>query len=964
MKPSHPVILVEGAREHNLKNVTVRIPRNSLCVVTGLSGSGKSSLAFDTLYAEGQRKYVESLSAYARQFLGQMQKPDVDRIEGLSPAIAIEQRGSGSNPRSIVATVTEIHDYLRLLYAHVGHPHCPSCGRPVASQTPDEIVDRLLRLPAGSRLTLLAPLVEGRKGEHADVLDSARLQGFSRVEIDGQIVDFDSLPKLDKKKKHSIAAVVDRIVLRDGIRSRLADSVELALKTGGGILRVLSAPSPDAPPETLLFSEKNACPDCGISFDALQPRHFSFNSPYGACPVCNGIGSMMVFDPDLVVPDPAKSLDAGAIAAWRPAGHREAVYRKGLLRALARHYGFDLRTPWRDLPPDIRDIVLHGSGDEEVDFGFWRAGAWRTYAKPFEGVLPNLQRRFAESDSDFLRKKLMAFMAFRPCTACRGKRLRPESLACRVGGLGIMDLMALSAHDALAWFRDLPGRLTPTERTVAAELHKEITRRLAFLENVGLGYLNLDRESGTLSGGEAQRIRLATQVGAGLVGVLYVLDEPSIGLHQRDNQMLLDTLRGLRDAGNTVVVVEHDEQTIREADYVVDLGPGAGASGGHLVFAGPVPDLLKASTLTADYLSGRRSIPVPASRVPAGPAGWLELAGAAENNLKNVTARFPLGCLTCVTGVSGSGKSTLVNDILWKELDRRFHRAKALPGKFKSLLGAERLDKVIVIDQSPIGRTPRSNPATYTGAFDDIRALFAKLPAAKMRGYGPGRFSFNVKGGRCERCAGDGILKIEMNFLPDVYVPCELCHGARYNRETLEVRWHGKSIADVLDMTIDEAIDLFSSVPSIARKFQTLSDVGLGYLKVGQPATTLSGGEAQRMKLSAELARRDTGRTLYLLDEPTTGLHFEDVRRLLAVLTRLRDAGNTLIVIEHNLDVVKTADWILDLGPEGGDAGGTIVAEGTPEQIAQVPASHTGRYLAPLLAPPKKPTRTKRKPTP
>ena len=956
-------ILVEGAREHNLKNVTVRIPHNAFTVVTGLSGSGKSSLAFDTLYAEGQRKYVESLSAYARQFLDQLQKPDVDLIEGLSPAIAIEQRTAGANPRSIVATTTEIHDYLRLLYAAVGHQHCHRCGRPIQRQSAEQIVSRLLAKPEGTALVLLAPLVEGRKGAHADVFERARRDGFVRVRVDGAIADLDSPPRLDKQRKHVIEAVVDRLVVSPSIRSRLTDSVELALKQGDGVMKTLSGKvgAPLSAWTEELHSEKNACPRCGISFEALQARHFSFNSPYGACPVCNGLGLMPVFDEARIVPDPAKPVGGGAILAWRSSGRHEAIYRRMVLRSLARHYGFDLETPWRDLPEPVRRAILHGSGDDPVQFGGWRGARWKSYSKPFEGVIPSLARRMQETESDAIRSWIASFMTTLPCTACGGLRLKPESLACRVAGKNIMETMHLDARRCLDFFSSLS--LSPEETAISREVVREIRRRLRFLCDVGLDYIALDRPSSTLSGGEAQRIRLATQVGAGLVGVLYVLDEPSIGLHQRDNQMLLDTLRGLRDAGNTVVVVEHDEQTIREADYVVDLGPGAGASGGHLVFAGPVPDLLKASTLTADYLSGRRSIPVPAARVPAGPAGWLELAGAAENNLKNITARFPLGCLTCVTGVSGSGKSTLVNDILWKELDRRFHRAKTLPGKFKTLLGAERLDKVIVIDQSPIGRTPRSNPATYTGAFDDIRALFAKLPAAKMRGYGPGRFSFNVKGGRCERCAGDGILKIEMNFLPDVYVPCELCHGARYNRETLEVRWHGKSIADVLDMTIDEAIDLFSTVPSIARKFQTLSDVGLGYLKVGQPATTLSGGEAQRMKLSAELARRDTGRTLYLLDEPTTGLHFEDVRRLLAVLTRLRDAGNTLIVIEHNLDVVKTADWILDLGPEGGAAGGTIVAEGTPEQIAQVPASHTGRFLAPLLAPPsaKKP-RAKRKP--
>ena len=944
-------ILVEGAREHNLKNVTVRIPRGSLCVVTGLSGSGKSSLAFDTLYAEGQRKYVESLSSYARMFLEQLQKPDVDRIEGLSPAIAIEQRTGAANPRSVVATTTEIHDYLRLLYASVGHQHCHQCGKPIARQSAEEIVNQILKKPEGTKVQLLAPLVEGRKGEHIEVFESARRLGFTRAQVDGEIVEIENPPKLDKQKKHSIAAVVDRLVVADKIRGRLTDSIELALKQGEGVLHALfQEPGAGEAWTPQMFSEKNACADCGISFDALLARNFSFNSPYGACPKCDGLGQMLVFDEDLVVPDPTKSIDAGAITAWRPAGRREAIYRKGLLRALAKHLGFDLATPWEELPENIRDVVLHGSGEEDVELGFWMRGAWRKYRKPFEGVIPNLQRRYAETDSDYIKHKLANFMSRLPCTACGGKRLKPESLACKVAGKGIMEVMALSARDAAEWFANLP--LTEQERKIAAEVLKEIRQRLKFLCDVGLGYLNLDRESGTLSGGEAQRIRLATQVGAGLVGVLYVLDEPSIGLHQRDNEKLLRTLKGLRDLGNTVVVVEHDEQTIREADYVIDLGPAAGVHGGEVVFAGTVPELLKSKTsLTAQFLNGERQIAVPAERKAPGEA-WLEISGAAENNLKNVDVRFPLGRLTCVTGVSGSGKSTLVDDILRRALFRKFYGSKEKPGKHKKIAGMQHLDKVIVIDQSPIGRTPRSNPATYTGAFNGIRDLFAQLPGSKMRGYGPGRFSFNVKGGRCEKCKGDGILKIEMNFLPDVYVTCEQCRGRRYNQETLEVKWHGKSIADVLDMTIDEALEFFAPVPAIARKFRTMSEVGLGYLKVGQPATTLSGGEAQRMKLSAELARRDTGRTLYLLDEPTTGLHFADVDRLLQVLLRLRDAGNSLIVIEHNLDVIKTADYIVDLGPEGGDEGGRVVACGAPEEIAVDSASHTGEYLRPLLAPP------------
>lgn len=942
-----PFILIEGAREHNLKNITVRIPRGSLCVVTGLSGSGKSSLAFDTLYAEGQRKYVESLSSYARMFLEQLQKPDVDRIEGLSPAIAIEQRTAGSNPRSIVATTTEIHDYLRLLYASIGQQHCHQCGRPIAGQSAEEIVNQILKKPAGTKVQLLAPLVEGRKGEHVDIFDSARRQGFTRVQVDGEMHELEHPPKLDKKRKHSIAVVVDRLVLNAKVRGRLADSVELALKEGESVMTALFQNKGGTDWTPQLFSEKNACADCGISFEALQARNFSFNSPYGACPTCDGLGQMLVFDEELVVPDGTKSLDSGAIAAWRPAGRREAIYRKGLLRALAKHYDVDMGTPWDELPATIREIILHGSGEEKITRGLWMRGAWRKYSKPFEGVIPNLNRRYTETESDYIRSKLTAYMNRLPCTTCHGQRLRPESLACRVAGKGIMEVMKLSATDAAAFFETLP--LTGQQSKIAAEILKEIRKRLRFLCDVGLGYLNLDRESGTLSGGEAQRIRLATQVGAGLVGVLYVLDEPSIGLHQRDNAKLLRTLKGLRDLGNTVVVVEHDEQTIREADYVIDLGPAAGVHGGEVVYAGPVADLLKSTnSLTAQFLNGVQKIDIPHQRQVPGDA-WLEITGASENNLKSITVRIPLGRLTCVTGMSGSGKSTLVDDILRRALFRRFYGSKEKPGRHSTISGLQHLDKVIVIDQSPIGRTPRSNPATYTGAFTGIRDLFAQLPGSKLRGYKPGRFSFNVKGGRCETCKGDGVLKIEMNFLPDVYVTCEQCRGRRYNQETLEVTWRGKTIADVLDMTIDEALEFFAPVPTIARKFKTMSEVGLGYLKVGQPATTLSGGEAQRMKLSAELARRDTGRTLYLLDEPTTGLHFADVDRLLKVLLRLRDAGNSLIVIEHNLDVIKTADYIVDLGPEGGDAGGRVVAYGSPEEVAVNPASHTGAYLREVL---------------
>ncbi|HOW97855.1 MAG TPA: excinuclease ABC subunit UvrA [Kiritimatiellia bacterium] len=936
-------ILVAGAREHNLKDITVRIPRNALTVVTGLSGSGKSSLAFDTLYAEGQRKYVESLSAYARQFLEQMQKPEVDHIEGLSPAIAIEQRTAGANPRSIVATTTEIHDYLRLLYASVGHAHCWKCGRPISRQSAEEIVEQLLKLPPNTRLTLLAPLIRGRKGQHEEVLEAARKQGFVRARVNGEMIELDQAPDLDKRKKHTIEVVVDRLVLNDKIRARLTDSVELALKQGEGLLQALY-PAADGKTVEQLYSEKHACPHCELSFDALTARHFSFNSPYGACPTCLGLGTMLVFDEDLIVPDPNLTLDEGAVRAWKGGGRRTAIYYKGLLRAITRHGQIDMETKYRDLPESFREILLHGTGEEEVEFGFWRGGAYHKYRKPFEGVIPNLRRRYEQTDSDYMRQKLAGFMSRQPCTACRGARLRPEAMACLVGDQSIVDVTRMSIKRALEFFSALP--LTEQEQKIAREVIKEIRERLTFLVDVGLDYLTLDRESGSLSGGEAQRIRLATQVGAGLVGVLYVLDEPSIGLHQRDNRKLIDTLLGLRDLGNTVVVVEHDEQTILSADHVIDLGPGAGRHGGEVVFAGSVPELMKSpQSLTAKYLRKEVEIHVPRVR-HAPPGEWLEIQGAAENNLKNINVRIPLGLLVCVTGVSGSGKSTLVDEILRRALFRRFYGSRERPGRHKKITGMEYLDKVIVIDQSPIGRTPRSNPATYTGAFSLIRDLFAQLPASRVRGYGPGRYSFNVKGGRCERCKGDGILRIEMHFLPDVYVTCEQCRGQRYNRETLEVRYRGKNIAEILALTIDEAVEFFQPIPRLARKLVTLSEVGLGYLQLGQPATTLSGGEAQRVKLSAELSRQDTGRTLYLLDEPTTGLHFADVHRLLKVLERLRDAGNTLVVIEHNLDVIKTADYVIDLGPEGGDAGGEIVACGTPEELVASPASHTGKYLA------------------
>ncbi len=944
--PEHWIVIT-GAREHNLKNLTVRIPRNALTVVTGLSGSGKSSLAFDTLYAEGQRKYVESLSAYARQFLEQMQKPDVEAIEGLSPAIAIEQRTAGSNPRSIVATTTEIHDYLRLLFANIGRRHCPDCGKPVARQTAEEIVEQLLARPPQTKAILLAPVVRGRKGRHEDVFARLRKQGFVRVRVDGTLCDLDDAPRLDKQRKHTIEVVVDRLALTADARSRVTDSVEQALRAGEGVLLALLQAPGAAASEEALFSERQACLDCGRSFEDLQPRSFSFNSPYGACSTCLGLGAMEVFDEELVVPDPGLSLEEGAVQAWRRGGRRLLIYYKGLLRAAAKHYGVSLDTPYRELPAAFRKTLMRGSGDEELELGFWRGGGWHRYRKPFEGVLPNLERRERETESDYIRERLRGYKSRQLCSACRGARLKPESLACTVAGRSILDVTRLSVRAALRFFDALA--LTPTEERIARDLVKEIRQRLGFLKDVGLDYLTLDRESGTLSGGEAQRIRLATQIGAGLVGVLYVLDEPSIGLHQRDNDKLIATLKRLRDLGNTVVVVEHDEQTIREADWVIDLGPGAGRHGGEVMFSGPAGELPAApNSLTATYLRGGAGLAVPAARPPPGD-DWLVVRGAAENNLKNLDVRFPLGRFICVTGVSGSGKSTLVDDILRRAVARRFSGAKERPGRHQKLEGADRLDKLIVIDQSPIGRTPRSNPATYTGAFDLIRALYAQLPASKVRGYKPGRYSFNVKGGRCETCKGDGVLKIEMHFLPDVYVPCEACGGRRYNQETLEVLYRGKSIADVLDLTLEDAREFFQPLPAIARKFQTLNEVGLGYLQLGQPATTLSGGEAQRVKLSAELSRRDTGRTLYILDEPTTGLHFADVERLVQVLERLRDAGNTVLVIEHQLDVIKRADWIIDLGPEGGEDGGRIVAEGTPEQIAANPQSHTGEVLRPVL---------------
>ncbi|NLG01231.1 MAG: excinuclease ABC subunit UvrA [Lentisphaerae bacterium] len=939
-------ILITGARQHNLKNVDVRIPRDSLTVVTGLSGSGKSSLAFDTLYAEGQRRYVESLSAYARQFLDQMQKPEVDHIEGLSPAISIEQRTSGGNPRSIVATVTEIHDYLRLLYGSVGRAHCPNCGKPVQRQSAEQIVDHLLAQSAGTRLVVLAPLVRGRKGRHEEVFEAIRRQGFVRVRVDGEMLALEDVPRLDKNKAHTLEAVVDRLVVGEGVRRRLTDSVELALKQGEGLVRVQSMPGEgDAREE--LFSEKNACPDCALSFEELKPRAFSFNSPFGACPTCAGLGAQLVFDEDLVVPDKSLSLAEGAIHAWRHGGFRMVVYYKHLLKAVAAAYGIDMDTPYSELPEAFRQVLLHGSGDEPVTLRFWMRGAWRKTEKPYEGVLPSLTRRYSESEFDEVREKLRQYMSRQLCPDCRGARLRPEARACTVAGRSIVEVMAMTVKQGVAFFDALA--LPPADAAAVAEVLKEIRRRLKFLNDVGLDYLSLDRESSTLSGGEMQRIRLATQIGSGLVGVLYVLDEPTIGLHPRDNERLIGMLHQLQRRGNTVVIVEHDEEMIRSADYIVDMGPGAGRQGGEVVYQGALAGLLACGrSQTAAYLSGRTRIEVPAARVKPGKAR-LKITGASENNLKNIDVQIPLGCLVCVTGVSGSGKSTLVSDILKNHLFRHFYGSKERPGAFKKITGIELLDKVIEIDQSPIGRTPRSNPVTYTGAFTPIRELFAATPAAKVRGYGPGRFSFNVKGGRCEVCKGDGMRCLEMHFLPDIYVPCEQCGGLRYNKETLEIRYGGKTIAEVLDLTVEDALEFFAPVPQIANKLRTLSEVGLGYVHLGQSSTTLSGGEAQRIKLSAELSKRATGKTLYLLDEPTTGLHFADVHKLLDLLLRLRESGNTVVVIEHNLDIIKCADVVIDLGPGGGDEGGRLVVTGTPEAVAACPDSHTGRFLRAVL---------------
>ncbi|WP_265500969.1 excinuclease ABC subunit UvrA [Paracoccus beibuensis] len=938
-------IEVRGAREHNLKGVDMDIPRDQLVVITGLSGSGKSSLAFDTVYAEGQRRYVESLSAYARQFLDMMGKPDVDHISGLSPAISIEQKTTSKNPRSTVGTVTEIYDYLRLLFARAGTPYSPATGLPIEAQQVQDMVDRVMALPEGTRAYLLAPIVRDRKGEYKKELLELRRQGFQRVKINGTFHDLEDAPTLDKKFRHNIDIVVDRIVVREGLETRLADSLRTALDLADGIAHLETA---EDEPQRLTFSEKFACPVSGFTIPEIEPRLFSFNAPFGACPVCDGLGVELFFDERLIVPDAALSVDKGAIAPWAKS---KSAYLTQTVNALAKHYGFDKKTAWKDLTDDIRGMFLRGSGTEEVKFRFDDAGRVYEIARTFEGVIPNMERRLRESDSQWVREEFERYQNNRPCGACAGYRLKPEALAVKIGGAHIGQLVELSIKEALAWIEAAPEHLSKQKNEIAVAILKEIRERLGFLVNVGLDYLTLSRAAGTLSGGESQRIRLASQIGSGLTGVLYVLDEPSIGLHQRDNDRLLTTLMNLRDQGNSVLVVEHDEDAIRHADYVFDMGPGAGVHGGTVVSHG-TPDQIAADpdSLTGQYLSGTRAIDVPSER-RKGNGKKITVVRATGNNLKNVTADFPLGKFVCVSGVSGGGKSTLTIETLFKTASLRLNGARQTPAPCETIKGLEHLDKVIDIDQRPIGRTPRSNPATYTGAFTPIRDWFANLPESKARGYKPGRFSFNVKGGRCEACQGDGVIKIEMHFLPDVYVECETCKGKRYNRETLEVQFKGKSIADVLDMTVEDAQTFFNAVPSIREKMDALMQVGLGYIKVGQQATTLSGGEAQRVKLSKELSRRSTGRTLYILDEPTTGLHFEDVRKLLEVLHSLVDQGNTVVVIEHNLDVIKTADWIIDIGPEGGDGGGQVVATGTPEAVAKVEASHTGRYLGPMLKP-------------
>ncbi|MEE0809537.1 excinuclease ABC subunit UvrA [Blautia sp.] len=935
-------IKIRGANENNLKNLDVDIPRNELVVLTGLSGSGKSSLAFDTIYAEGQRRYMESLSSYARQFLGQMEKPDVESIEGLSPAISIDQKSTNRNPRSTVGTVTEIYDYFRLLYARIGIPHCPKCGREIKKQTVDQMVDHIMSLPERTKIQLLAPVVRGRKGTHAKLLEQARKSGYVRVQIDGNLYELSEEIKLDKNIKHNIEIVVDRLIVKEGIEKRLTDSIETVLNLAEGRLVVDTMDG-----NQINFSQSFACPDCGISIDEIEPRSFSFNNPFGACPSCFGLGYRMEFDIDLMIPDRSLSISQGAIVVmgWQSCAEKGS-FTRAILDALAAEYGFDLDTPFEQYPQKIQDILIHGTGGKEVKVHYKGQRGEGVYDVAFEGIIKNVERRYRETGSDAMKQEYETFMRITPCPSCKGQRLKPEALAVTVGDKNIHEVTTMSVSSLQEYLMNL--KLTKTQELIGEQVLKEIRARVGFLVNVGLDYLTLARATGTLSGGEAQRIRLATQIGSGLVGVAYILDEPSIGLHQRDNDKLLATLKHLRDLGNTLIVVEHDEDTMRAADCVVDIGPGAGEHGGELVAIGTAEEIMEnPNSITGQYLSGKIKIPVPAVRRK--PTGYLTIRKAAENNLKNIDVKIPLGIMTCVTGVSGSGKSSLVNEVLYKSLARKLNRARIIPGKHKCIEGTEQLDKVIDIDQSPIGRTPRSNPATYTGVFDQIRDLFAATADAKARGYKKGRFSFNVKGGRCEACSGDGILKIEMHFLPDVYVPCEVCHGKRYNRETLEVKYKGKSIYDVLNMTVEEALKFFDHVPSIKRKIQTLYDVGLSYIRLGQPSTELSGGEAQRIKLATELSKRSTGKTIYILDEPTTGLHFADVHKLIEILQRLSEGGNTVVVIEHNLDVIKTADYIIDIGPEGGDKGGTVIAKGTPEEIAANPVSYTGQYVSKYL---------------
>ena len=935
-------IKIRGANENNLKNLNVDIPRDQLVVLTGLSGSGKSSLAFDTIYAEGQRRYMESLSSYARQFLGQMEKPDVESIEGLSPAISIDQKSTNRNPRSTVGTVTEIYDYFRLLYARIGIPHCPKCGREIKKQTVDQMVDSIMSLPERTRIQILAPVVRGRKGTHAKLFEQARKSGYVRVQVDGNVYELSEEIKLDKNIKHNIEIIVDRLIVKEGIEKRLTDSIETVLNLAEGRLVVDTMDG-----NTINFSQSFSCPDCGISIDEIEPRSFSFNNPFGACPACFGLGYKMEFDVDLMIPDRSLSISQGAITVlgWQSCTEKGS-FTRAILDALAEEYGFDLDTPFEEYPQKIQDILIYGTGGKEVKVYYKGQRGEGVYDVAFEGLIKNVERRYRETGSDTMKQEYETFMRITPCPSCKGQRLKPEALAVTVGDKNIHQVTSMSVEKLQEFIQDL--QLSPTQQMIGEQVLKEIRARVGFLVNVGLNYLTLSRATGTLSGGEAQRIRLATQIGSGLVGVAYILDEPSIGLHQRDNDKLLNTLKHLRDLGNTLIVVEHDEDTMREADCVVDIGPGAGEHGGELVAVGTAEEIMKnPNSITGKYLSGELKIPVPAERKK--PSAWLTIRKAAENNLKNIDVKIPLGVMTCVTGVSGSGKSSLVNEILYKSLAKKLNHARTIPGKHKCIEGVEQLDKVIDIDQSPIGRTPRSNPATYTGVFDQIRDLFAATADAKARGYKKGRFSFNVKGGRCEACSGDGILKIEMHFLPDVYVPCEVCHGKRYNRETLEVKYKGKSIYDVLNMTVEEALAFFDHVPSIKRKIQTLYDVGLSYIRLGQPSTELSGGEAQRIKLATELSKRSTGKTIYILDEPTTGLHFADVHKLIEILQRLAEGGNTVVVIEHNLDVIKTADYIIDIGPEGGDQGGTVIAQGTPEEIAANPVSYTGQYVSKYL---------------